>query len=346
MATYEELKAANKADAEALKAENLAEAEALKVSNKEDAEALKTAAEEEKPAVENVETEETVGETETEERVPEPWELTPEDQGKTSEKVPLKTLLKSKEKNKLKLADKDSEIESLKEQVAALKTTPVKNDSAVLKRPVEYDFESDEEYYKALDEYDDKRFEARENARIQREQGAKIQNQNQKAVDAHWERAEKLVEEANIKPDHYKDADQRVRSAMEVVAPQRGDLITEQIISIIGEGSEKVLFFLGRNDDELAIVQSKFAEDPSGLKVAAYLGGLNNSLSKPAKKTTNAPKPAPNLNGGSGGVSQETAAIKDLKKKYDSIHDSGGSVQDAYNIKKQARGAGVDTSSW
>ena len=45
------------------------------------------------------------------------------------------------------------------------------------------------------------------------------------------------------------------------------------------------------------------------------------------------PTRAPNANGAA------------LKRKYDAAHSKGGG-QEAYNIKKEARAAGVDVKSW
>ncbi len=274
------------------------------------------------------------------ERELEPWEVINEDK-ETSDNVPLKTLLKTKKKFKLRLSDKDTEIEKLRTENEQLKSQPV---NVKLKRPVEYDFDTDEEYHKALDEYDNQRFNDIENRRIERENIARIKDQNQKAVDSHWERAEELVEKSGIDPDNYKNADAKVRSAMDAIAPKRGDLIVNDIITKMGKGSEKVLFYLGRNESDLAVAQKKLIDDPLGLSLAFHLGGLNKKLSKPRKQTTNAPSPAPNLNGGGGGDTG-TADEKAFKKKYDELSKKGYS-QEVYNIKKEAKAAGVDVSRW
>lgn len=298
---------------------------------------------EETPPVKE-EGEETPEVDEQEERELEPWEEIKEEK---KESVPLKTHLKQKKKFKTLRDDSGKEIESLKSQIEELKSKPV-NETA-FKRPMDYDFETDEEYHKALDDYDNKRFADIENRRIQRDKTAKIQAQNKKAIDAHWERADSLVNEAGIDPENYKNADLKVRDAFEAIVPKQGDILKDQIVQIIGKGSEKLIYFLGRNEDELAIVQSKLIEDPNGLMLAAYLGGLNKNLSSPRKKTTNAPKPAPSLNGGGGGageIDKNNKAAGDYKKQYESAHKKGGSIQETYNIKKAAKAAGVDVSTW
>ncbi len=290
---------------------------------------------EEQPPVEE-EGEETPENEEPEERELEPWEEIKEEK---NDSVPLKTHLKQKKKFKTLRDDSGKEIDSLKAQIEELKAKPV-NETTALKRPMEYDFDTDEEYHKALDDYDNKRFADIENRRIQRENTAKIQAQNKKAIDSHWERAEDLVEKSGIDPENYKNADLKVRDAFEAIAPKQGDILKDQIVSIIGEGSEKLIYFLGRNEDELAKVQSKLIDDPNGLKLAAYLGGLNKNLSSPRKKTTNAPNPAPNLNGGGGG-SKTGNSEKDYKKAL-----KENDAKKMFSIKRAAKKEGVDVSGW
>ena len=65
---------------------------------------------------------------------------------------------------------------------------------------------------------------------------------------------------------------------------------------------------------------------------------------KPSKKTTRAPAPAQNLNGGTGGAATNMSA-KALKNKYDAAHKNGD-IQEAYKTKKQAKASKVDVSSW
>ncbi len=293
---------------------------------------------EEQPPVE--EEGEKAPETEgSEERELEPWEES--DEEKKNDSVPLKTHLKQKKKYKTLRDDSGKEIDSLKAQIEELKK-PVSE--TALKRPIEADFyesdNPDEDYRKALDDYENKRFADMENSRIQRENAVKIQAQNKKAIDSHWERAEDLVEKSGIDPENYKNADLKVRDAFEAIAPKQGDILKDQIVSIIGEGSEKLIYFLGRNEGELAKVQSKLIEDPNGLMLAAYLGGLNKNLSSPRKKTTNAPNPAPNLNGGGGG-SKAGNSEKDYKKAL-----KENDAQKMFSIKRAAKKEGVDVSGW
>ncbi len=272
----------------------------------------------------------------------EPWQRT-DDQ--TSDKMPVETHIKVKRKLKGRISERDEEIERLKAENEALrKAKPeVKKDGPVL--PKSEDFDTDEEYQKALVDYHtdiaESRFQA---SQKKRDQEAKLKAQNdarEKAVDEHYNRAAKLVKESSIDPEVYKQTDVAVRTSIESILPGRGDLITDQIISLMGEGSEKVLYFLGRNKTAMSEVKSLLAEDPTGMRLFIYLGQQKERLTEPKKRTSSAPAPASNVNGDSNSKFKGSAE----KKKYDKAHKSGN-IQQAYNIKKEAKKAGVDVSAW
>ena len=163
------------------------------------------------------------------------------------------------------------------------------------------------------------------------------------SVDGHYSRADKLIEEFSISPEVYKQADLNVRRAAEAIAPERGDAIIDHMISVMGEGSEKVLYYIGNPKNKAALneFQSLMTQDPSGLKAAVYLGKQQAKLTNPSKATTNAPPPASRANG------DESSSAKGgpAKKQYEAAHKKGN-AQAAYNAKAAARKAGVDTSKW
>lgn len=176
----------------------------------------------------------------------------------------------------------------------------------------------------------------------QQQKIAEAKAQLSKAEDEHYSRAEKLVTQHGINPDVYRDADDKVRSTLERIRPGEGEIIAAQLINVIGEGSEKLFYWLGRNPDALAVMESHLVRDPSGVQAVAYLSRKAAELSLPAKKTTNAPKP-PTQIGGDG--SSMPARIKALKEAHARAH-SKGDVQAAWELRRQARAAGVDTSKW
>jgi len=125
------------------------------------------------------------------------------------------------------------------------------------------------------------------------------------------------------------------------VNPNLGDIIVDQVISILGEGSEKVLYFLGRNKAALAKFQNLLMTDKSGMKAAVYLGQEKQRLTNPIKQRSSAPAPVTNIKGDE----PLSGAAGRFKKKYDAAHKKGDN-QAAYNAKKEARAAKIDTSTW
>jgi hypothetical protein len=292
--------------------------------------------------VEEVETPE-VSEEETpnpEEQVIEPWMEAEGEQA--SDDVPVGTLIRAKQKLKGRLSDSKKEIADLRAKIETIeKNAFVKPTSELGPRPKAEDYDTDEEYYKSLDEWEDKRFEAREIAKKQTEAQKQAVKALEKAVDSHYERAGKLVEESGISSEVFQEADKSVRSAVESIRPKQGDLIVDQLISIMGDGSEKVLYYLGRNKAALGQLQGLLAEDPSGMKAAIYIGQQKEKLTNPHKKRSSAPAPAGNANGDVPLNNKGTAE----KRKYDEAHKKGN-IQKAYSIKKAAKAAGVDVSGW
>ena len=151
------------------------------------------------------------------------------------------------------------------------------------------------------------------------------------------------MQESGIKQEIYDKSDETVRQVIEDIIPGGGDNIFEALISKMGEGSEKVTYFIGRNKAEF---QSKLMADKTGIEAAIYLGRqlerFNNSSA--TKRKTKAPAPASNANGDTT-VKNSTVSGKAFKKKYDALHKAGNSTK-AFNIKIEAKKAGVKTSEW
>lgn len=254
--------------------------------------------------------------------------------------VPVSTHIRVKSKLKGKLKEKDDELETLKREIETLKKGP-HQEKLILKRPDRYDFDTDDEYEVALDRYDQQRFDRIEQERQRKASLEAAQKEMTTAVDHHYERADKFVADYGISPERYQQADLNLKRAVENVMPDAGELVVNQLISVLGEGSEKVLFRVGAKAEELAKLQSLLLEDKSGIKVAVYLGEQKALLTNPKKMVSRAPTPSPQIHGdaaGSENISKQLRKYKELHKK--------GKIQDAYNLKKAARQAGADTSKW
>ena len=270
----------------------------------------------------------------------EPWQLTDEEESEDDEEVPLKTHLKIKGKLKGRLKDSEEENKRLKEENERLRS-----ENKPLKRPLQEDFADDEEFNKALEEYEDAKLAKKISETRKTEQDAElIRKATQKrndAVEKHYDRASKIISESGIEADNFRKADRKVREVVDSIMPGAGDPITDHFIELVGEGSEKVFYYLGVNENARNKFQSLLIEDKTGMKAAIYLGEQKKRLTQPSKIKSNAPAPAPKPKGDS---TPSSSSVKKMKKAYDKV--SGKSPQEAYNIKKKAKAAGVDVSKW
>jgi len=277
-----------------------------------------------------------------------------EEEEQDSSDVPLGAHIKMKNKLKGRLADQkaesDTEIDKLRAEIEALKAgkvaTPQATPTARPKRPRSSDFDTDEAYEAALDVYEDSllqtHFERAEQTKTIQTTQQQAQEALTKSVDDHYTRAAKLQESKGIDPTIFARADNTVRSAIEAIRPGQGDLLTDQLIEALGDGSEMVMYNLGVNASRRGELISALVSDPKGIKAVAYLAGLKSDLTRnTTQRRSAAKKPASEVDGDI----PPNAKAGALKRKYDAAHKKGGG-QEAYNIKKEAKKMNVDTSSW
>jgi len=277
----------------------------------------------------------------------ETWMTDDDDDDSQLSDVPVSTHIRMKRKLKGRLSEKDEELERLREENTALKSgvavqVPLKD---LPKRPREQDFETIAEFETALAEHDDKMLNARLDAteqrrELKRRQSAAKANIEQ-AVDDHYDRAANLIKDNKIDIKVYKTADRRVREVVEAVKPGLGDTVTDSIISILGEGSEKVMYFLGRNPKALGQFKNLLENDPSGLKASVFLGKQQERLLNSRRKTSKARPPADDVKGDKVTPQKGKALLKKRKAAL-----KADNVQLAYDLKKQAKAQGVDVSNW
>ena len=324
------------------------------------------AAKEEETSTENVdeETEETTegDEEETEEEDGESeeleeWQKEEADTEQGGDKPKPEKSLKAKKKLKGLLSERETELseqqqenERLRLENEKLKAGSLTNSGqGQLKRPVREDFEDDygdvdqAKYHAALDAYDDQRYEQRQATKNAESNKKAFDNSIAEGVEAHYARAEELVESSGINPDVYKAADNKFRKAIEDISPKKGDAIADALISSLGKGSEKAVFYVGNNDIAREKFQTLLRNDPMGIKAAMYLGEEKQRLktNSPAKKVSKAKAPATKIK---GDAPQSGVAGK-VQKQYDKAHADGDTGK-AIKIKRQAKRDKIDTSGW
>lgn len=309
----------------------------------EEVETIEEATEE--PTVdEAVETEELEEGPETEVEV-EAWQLSEEEQQEPEpEKKPVNIPLSRLKRERKKVEKRDEQIEELKQKIEAMSAGNPTSSTAPSNMPDRYEYDDEESYQKDskayMDSLLDKKLKEAEQQRIAQRH---IEEQNQRferARDEHTQRAEKLISENNIAPEAYVKAEEDFITGVNDVTGS-GDTISTALIEALGEGSEKVVYYLGRNKNKLSELKGIMASDPTGLKAVAYLGRLQSQLTKPVKRVSKAPAPAKHASGDATGSSNADA----LKRKYKAAHknNKGG---DAFKIKREAKKAGIDTKDW
>lgn len=267
--------------------------------------------------------------------------------------VPAAVVSKLRSKLRDVKTESAAEIQALRDELAQIKQAVAKPaiadiPPAPLKAPVPQDFRTVEEYQLALDKYTDAKFEQRLSL-VTQTQNAKARQDAvidtvTKAVDSHYERAAELVKANSIDPEVYQNADLKVRQSIATVFPEAADKIVDDLIANMGAGSEKVMYFLGRNEAARNTLIAKLTQDGRGIAASMYLGQLvAQKAGNPANTSSMAPAPSPRVKGTSGGAG--TSNVEELKKKYDSAHKKGD-TQTAFNLKREAKLAGISTVSW
>lgn len=259
-----------------------------------------------------------------------------------------------RKKLKAKLNEKDDELEQLKAKIEQLESgqgQPAQQAQSLPPKPKLEDFDYDEaKHDAALDEWYDKKFDAKVSSTLttkqqkeqQQAQAEKFRKSLEDAENAHYGRAEKLVAEGKVSAEKYQQADRAVREGFDRLAPGKGDDIVAQLIKTLnslGDGSEKVMYQLGVNPAKMQEVTNMYASDPTGLSAVAYLGKLQATIQSPVKRKSSAPKPSPELQNGGGGKSPEKAFVDKYKR-------AGDDLQKRINIKREAKKAGINLNNY
>lgn len=261
---------------------------------------------------------------------------------------------KTRKRLKAKLSEKDGELESMRAEIEQLRSAKAEPQEAALPpRPKREDFDFDDDKYDAaVDDWNDKKIDARfktnsKQSNEDQQQEAASQARIKKvetSLNGHYGRVEKLVGTGKVSQDAYDSAETTVRNAMEMMHPNMGDTVTDNLITTlnnIGEGSEKVMYQLGVNPSKLLELKNKIAEDPSGFTAIAYLGSLQAQISTPTRKRSSAPKPGTKVEGEAGAKGQAGT----MQKAYEKAGQSND-IQTRISLKRKAKLQGVDTSNW
>lgn len=251
------------------------------------------------------------------------------------------------------LTDSKDENTQLKERIAALEAgnaPEVKAQTQLAPRPTREQFEFDDDLYDAaVDKWNDEKLDRKLNERDSTNQTNSQQEQQQKAqqefltknLDSHYEKAQKLIDDGKITEDSFRNSDTLVRRSIENLFPERGNQMTDAIISTLntlGEGSEKVMYQLGVNPAKMQELSNLLANDPSGLSAMGFLGRMQATITSPNKSRSRTPAPGSKVEGEGGKGGQAGTAQKAYSKAKTS--------QERISLKRKAKREGIDTSNW
>lgn len=239
-----------------------------------------------------------------------------------------------------------SEVDDLKREIEALKKGQgVQQQAPTGQKPMPtleaHDYD-ETAYQKAMQDWVVNNAQSVTKSTLEQQRQEEQQKQQRQALEdavgGHYQRAAKLAQEAGISDEVYQQTDLEVRKAIDSAMPGQGDLVADQLISRLGEGSEKVMYYLGRNTGEREKLSAALRTDPSGLSAVILLGELKGRLSSPPKKTSKAPAPARRAEGGSGGDGK----VDKLRRAYQKETDT----QKRFDMRRKAKQDGIDVSNW
>lgn len=285
----------------------------------------------------------------------ESWMEADEESDSEEQSVPLSKHISLRSKLKDKVREKDSELEQLKAEIERLKQSKPASDTATTLQPPkveDYQDEYGDTDFAKFNEANARYMQDLVDSRVsggtkKQEEEAKqqqLQQQRESTVNHHYELAERLVNSGILKADDYIAADSTIVNTLELSVPGRGRAVADGLIQHLSEVSdqpEKVWFKLGKDPKLLSQVIEAYQSDTSGVKGVALLARISQKYTTPAKRKSKAPAPARKVQGDQS----QTPSTDKLQKKYKEAHKKGN-LQAAFNAKREAKKAGVDTSNW
>ncbi len=287
----------------------------------------------------------------------ESWMVSDEQTSQESEHesgVPVKKHVQVKQKLKAQINEQESELQSLRREIEALKSGKPQQQSTVkaetLPRPKSADYTNEynefdsDKFDQALDSWTQKNLEIQQQQSETNQAEQKFKQELEGTVNAHYERAGKLVSDGKVDSADFQSKDLAIRTSLNALQPGKGDELGDWLIgqiSLVTKDSEKLWYKLGASKNALDEVIQAFAQPDGNSRGVAKLSELAQTITNPVKRRSAAPKPATQLNGESGSSKLSSAD----KRKYREAAKKGD-YQTSFNLKRAAKKAGVDTSEW
>lgn len=255
---------------------------------------------------------------------------------------PEEALVYKLTKQKQKTREYKSELEELKAEIAALKSgqvapqaqpKPQQQEEKYPPVPLLYEngVDTPEQYQKAYQKWvsDCRAVDQRNAQRSETEN--QFKRQTEEVTRKLAERVGKFAVEHKIKDERVISAIERATSEIDGATKIEGSLA--YLLDAVGDGSERVAYYIGTNDNAMAKVKGLLQEDPTGLRASAYMARLVGQL-KPNQRTKTSKAPPPDQPVKGDGSS---ASAKALQDRYTKTKDP----QEMLKLRKKARELGV-----
>lgn len=318
-----------------------AEAEDTEATEAEEPEAeVEEPEQPEEPEAEQEETEEPEAE-EAEESEDFELELDGEPEPDQQKPSPEEALVYKLTKQKQKTREYKTELEELKAEIAALKSGQSQPQPQSQPQQTRHDYppvpllyengiDTPEQYQKAYQKWvaDCKAIDQRQAEANQ--QQSEYKGQMEEMTRNLARRVGKFASEHKIKDDRVIGAIEKATSEVDEATKIDGSLA--YLLDSVGDGGERVAYYIGTNDVAMSKVKELLQADKSGLKAIAHMTRLAEKLKpRQAKRTSKAPEPDQPLRGDGS-----SASAKALQDKYDKARDP----QEMLRLRKKARELG------
>jgi small-conductance mechanosensitive channel len=267
-----------------------------------------------------------------------------EEEKKQSDLVPAAKHAEMRRKLRGEVSEKDAEIQRLKSELDQVKASPAASNAQDLELEIaveswEYEGDNYARYKAELDARNARKIMQAESAHAQQvQQIEQEQREIAEQFNQHYDRVEALVASGKITVEKFKAAEANLLAKLDQMTGA-GEAVMKKFVAGIGAGSEKVITHLGTNGAAQQRLEQELKRDPSGIAAAIYLGGLREKFnSAPVNKPKTAPAPDVALKGKAPATSSHYKAYEKAVAKDDPTA--------MLEAKRDARGAGIDTSKW
>lgn len=257
---------------------------------------------------------------------------------------PEEALVYKLTKQKQKTREYKSELEELKAEIAALKSgqvapqaqaKPQQQEEKYPPVPLLYEngIDTPEQYQKAYQKWvsDCKAVDQRNAQRSETEN--QFKRRTEEVTRKLAERVGKFAVEHKIKDERVIGAIERATSEIDGATKIEGSLA--YLLDAVGDGSERVAYYIGTNDTAMNKVKGLLQEDPTGLRASAYMARLVGQL-KPNQRTKTSKAPPPDQP-----VKGDASSTGSIAKRLQSEWDKAEKREEMVKIRKKAREAGV-----